>query len=317
MAVTVDELEELRVPLTGYCYRMLGSAADADDAVQETFLRAFRSLAGYDRTRARLTTWVHRIATNICIDMLRSSQRRALAMDLGPAGGFGDMGAPLSPNRFVEPMPDSRIVGDPAESAIGRESIRLAFIAALQRLAPRQRAVLVLKDVLSFSTREIGEILATSTASVNSALQRARARLSSDPPERSDAFALDDDAQRDLLDRYVAAFESHDVDLLISLLQEDVISSMPPFAWWVIGAARIAEAMTTSDACAEDRLLPTIVNGAPGFGQYRPDDGGELRPFAITMVVLRDCRVSHICTFLGTGPRFAEFGLPDHPDHNR
>lgn len=314
--VTVDDLEAHRGPLTGYCYRMLGSVADTDDAVQETLVRAFRNLSSYDPDRARLTTWLHRIATNICTDMLRAAQRRALAMDLGPASDSGDLGAPLPPSSFVEPMPDARVFGvtDPADRVVGRESVRLAFIAALQRLAPQQRAVLVLKDVLAFSAQETAEILDTSPAAVNSALQRARATLSADPPARTDVFDPDDDRQRDLLERYVVAFESHDVDLLISLLQEDVVSSMPPFAWWITGAERIATAMTASDACAGDRLLPTVVNGSPGFGQYRPDEHGQLRPFAVTLLELRDDRVSHICTFLGSGSRFAEFGLPDHPD---
>lgn len=315
--ITADDLEAHRGPLTGYCYRMLGSVADTDDAVQETLVRALRHLSSYDEERARLTTWLHRIATNICIDMLRAAQRRALSMDLGPASDFGDLGTPLSPDLFVEPMPDSRLFGvsDPADRVIDRESVRLAFIAALQRLAPRQRAALVLRDVLAFSAKETAEILETTPASVNSALQRARATLAADPPARSDAFDAENAQQRDLLDRYVLAFESHDLDLLTRLLHEDVISSMPPFAWWVIGADRIATAMTASEACTDDRLIPTIINGSPGFGQYRPDEHGVLRPFAVTLVELRHNRVSHICTFLGSGTRFAEFGLPEHPDH--
>ncbi|WP_166997090.1 RNA polymerase subunit sigma-70 [Paramicrobacterium fandaimingii] len=314
--VTIDDLERHRGPLTGYCYRMLGGAADTDDAVQETLIRGLRIVSSYDPERARLSTWLHRIATNVCIDMLRATQRRALAMDLGPSSDFSNLGAPLSPDRFVEPMSDSRLFGvsDPAERVVGRESVRLAFIVALQRLAPRQRAVLLLRDVLGFSAQESAEILERSTASVNSALQRARARLAADPPARTDEIDPENASQRELLERYVVAFESHDVDLLTSLLREDVMTSMPPFAWWVSGAERIAVAMTSSDACKNDRLLPTAINGSPGFGQYRPDDRGRLRPFAITLLELRDNRVSHICTFLGSGARFAEFGLPDHLD---
>ena len=324
MDPNLEDLEAHRGPLTSYCYRMLGSVTDTDDAVQETLVRAVHRFSSYDPDRARLTTWLHRIATNICVDMLRASQRRALAMDLGPASDFGDLGNPLPPSRFVEPMPDTRLFGDvdgpgvdPAEQVINRESVRLAFIAALQRLAPRQRAALILKDVLEFSSKETAQILDTSVASVNSALQRARTTLAADPPTRTDPFDPENAQQRDLLEGYVQAFESHDLERLTRLLRDDVISSMPPFAWWVIGSDRIATAMTASDACADDRLLPTVINGSPGFGQYRPDEHLVLRPFALTLVELRDKRVSHICTFLGSGDRFAEFGLPDHPDHLR
>jgi RNA polymerase sigma-70 factor (ECF subfamily) len=315
VSVAVEELEAQRLPLTGFCYRMLGSATDADDAVQETLVRAYRNLARYDPDRARLSTWLHRVAANVCIDMLRGARRRALAIDMGPAAEDAELGVPLPAYRFVEPMPDARLFGvtDPAERVVGRETVRLAFLAALQRLVPRQRAVLVLRDVLAFSAQETAEILDSSVAAVNSALQRARAALADDPPDPADVLDPENAEQRDLLDRYVEAFEAHDIDGLARLLREDATSSMPPFAWWLSGASRIAAVMEASDACAGDRLLPTVINGSPGFGQYRPDPDGELRPFALILLELRENRVAHIVTFLGSAGRFAEFGLPDRP----
>jgi RNA polymerase sigma-70 factor (TIGR02960 family) len=314
-AARLEDLEAQRLPLTGFCYRMLGSAADTDDAVQETLVRAYRNLASFDPARGRLTTWLYRIAGNVCIDMLRGARRRALAIDMGPAARDGELGAPLPADRFVEPMPDSRLFGvtDPAERVVGRETVRLAFLAALQRLSPPQRAALVLKDVMAFSARETAEILGTSVASVNSAVQRARAALTLDPPQPADVLDPENAAQRDMLDRYVAAFEAHDIDGLARLLREDAASSMPPFAWWLRGASRIAAIMAASDACAGDRLVPTAINGSPGFGQYRPGPDGDLHPFALILLECRDDRVAHLVTFLGTAARFAEFGLPDRP----
>jgi RNA polymerase sigma-70 factor (TIGR02960 family) len=312
-SVEVEDLEAQRRPLTGFCYRMLGSAADTDDAVQETLVRAYQNLASYDPDRGRLTTWLYRIAGNVCIDMLRGARRRALVVDMGPATHGGELGRPLPADRFVEPMPDTRLFGatDPAERVVERETVRLAFLAALQRLSPRQRAALVFRDVMAFSAQETAEILESSVASVNSALQRARATLADDPPEPADVLDPDNAEQRELLDRYVAAFEAHDIDGMARLLREDAASSMPPFAWWVHGASGILAVMAASDACAGDRLLPIAINGSPGFGQYRTGADGELRPFALVLVELRDNQVAHIVTFLGSAVRFAEFGLPD------
>lgn len=314
-SVAVEDLEAHRGALTGYCYRMLGSAADTDDAVQETLIRAYQKIDAYDSGRAALTTWLHKIATNVCIDLLRGASRRALAIDLGPAAQ-GDLGAPLPSDRFVEPMPDARLFGvaDPADRVVGRETVRLAFIAALQRLSARQRAALVLRDVLRFSARECAEILDTTEVSVNSALQRARTALAADPVEPADLVDPADDDQQELLRSYVAAFEAHDVARLATLLRDDATSSMPPFAWWLHGATRITEVMAASDACAGDRLLPTAINGSAGFGQYRPDTDGVLRPFALLLLELRGTRVAHIVTFLGSGDRFTEFGLPERLD---
>ena len=309
-AVTAEDLEAHRVSLTGYCYRMLGSA-ECEDAVQETFVRALRHAERYDPDRARLSTWLYRIATNVCLDLLRGARRRALAIDLGPAAESGELGAPLPPEAFVEPMADSRVLADPAEQVAGRESVRLAFLSALQLLPPRQRAVLVLRDVLTFSAKETAEVLETSEAAVNSALQRARGTLAARPLAPADVRDEDDPDQRELLEAYVAAFLGHDVAELVRLLRTDATSSMPPLAWWISGAERIAAVMTASDACADDRLLPIAINGTAGFGQYRPDADGVLRPFAILALELRGGQVAHIITFLGSGARFAEFGLPD------
>jgi len=315
----VERLEALRTPLTGYCYRLLGSAADTDDAVQETLIRAAFRADRYDPDRARLTTWVHRIATNVCLDMLRGARRRAVAMDLGPVAASSDIGAPLPADRWVEPMPDARLLmaADPAERVVERETVRVAFIALLQRLPARQRAVLVLRDVLAFSARESADILDTSVPAVNSALQRARATLDVARPEPVDVLDPDDTAQRDLLRRYVAAFEAHDVAELTAILRQDAVTSMPPFLWWLRGGALIAGLMTATDACVGDRLLPTAINGAPGFGQYRPDADGVLRPFALVLVEVLDGQVVATTTFFGTGGRFAEFGLPTLPASDR
>ncbi|HIZ38186.1 MAG TPA: RNA polymerase subunit sigma-70 [Candidatus Ruania gallistercoris] len=311
--VSAEVLETHRVRLTGYCYRMLGSA-ECEDAVQETFIRALRHADRFDPTRARLSTWLHRIATNVCLDLLRGARRRALAVDLGPAATSGDLGAPLPPETFLEPMPDSRVLADPAEEVAGRESVRLAFLSALQMLPPKQRAVLILREVLAFSAQETAEIVETSVAAVNSALQRARAALAARPLAPAQVRNEDDPAQRELLDRYVDAFQRHDVAELVQLLRTDAASSMPPFAWWLSGAEQIAAVMAGSDACAGDRLVPIAVNGTTGLGQYRPDEAGVLRPFAILALELREGQVAHIITFLGTQERFAEFGLPDHPE---
>lgn len=309
---TVEDLEALRVPLRTHCYRMLGSAADTEDAVQEAIVRAFRHSGRYDPARGELRPWVFRIATTVCLDLLRGARRRALCVDLGPAAvPGGDLGAPLPAECFVEPMPDARLVAarDPGAAAAERESVRLAFVAALQHLAPRQRATLLLRDVLCFSAAEVAEMLGTTTAAANSALQRARDTLDRHRPSPGDPLDPADPGQRALLERYVAAFEAHDVSRLTDLLCEDARASMPPFGWWVEGGATIA-ALVGGGGCEGARLAATALSGQPGFGQYRPDDAGVLRPFALVLVETRGDRIAHTTTFLGTGDRFAEFGLP-------
>jgi len=312
--LAIEDLEALRVPLTGYCYRLLGSSADADDAVQETLIRAFSKRDQYDQNRARLTTWVHRIATNVCIDLLRASKRRAVVADVGSTTSQGaELGAPLPPDAWLEPVPDSRLIAtqDPGEVVLERESVRLAFIAALQHLAPRQRAVLVLRDVLAFTAQETAEILGATIPSVNSALQRARISLETHRPDPFDLDDPEDAGQRDLLRRYVTAFEAHDIAGLKAVLRDDAVASMPPFAWQLTGAGTIAEITGASDSCAGARLVPCRINGTQGFGQYRPGDDNVLRPFALVAVDLRAGQIAQIVTFLGTQHRFREFGLPD------
>ncbi|GLZ46077.1 DNA-directed RNA polymerase sigma-70 factor [Actinomycetospora sp. NBRC 106375] len=311
-APTVDELEALRVPLTAHCYRMLGSAADTDDAVQEAIVRAFRHRERYDPDRGALPAWVYRIATTVCLDLLRAARRRALCVDLGPAAVPGaDLGLPLPADRFVEPMPDARLVApaDPAEVTAQRETVRLAFVAALQHLPPRQRATLLLRDVLAFSAAETAEVLGTTTAAVTSALQRARETLERHRPAPGDLLDETDPEQRRLLARYVDAFEAHDVARLTDLLREDARTSMPPHRWWIEGGATIA-GLVGLGGCAGARLAPVAISGQPGFGQYRPDESGVLRPFALVLVETRGDRVAHMTTFLGTADRFAAFGLP-------
>ena len=245
--------------------------------------------------------------------MLRSAKRRALVVDLSQVRGHGeDLGAPLAPGVWLDPMPDSRLIAtqDPGEVVQERESVRLAFIAALQYLPPRQRAVLVLRDVLAFTAEETAEILDATVPSVNSALQRARAFLSARRPDPSAIADPHDAGQRDLLRRYVTAFEAHDVEGLKAILREDAVASMPPFAWRLDGAEAIAAAVGASDACSGARLVPCRMNGAWGFGQYRPGDDGALRPFALVAVEIRGGRISRMVTFLGTQHRFREFGLP-------
>ncbi len=301
-------LEALRVPLTGYCYRLLGTAADTDDAVQETLIRAYTRFDAYDPNRARLSTWVHAIATNVCLDMLRAARRRMLIWE-GPSTPDFDPEAVL-PDRWLDPMPDARLIDtdDPAELAIQRESVRLAFVAALQHLPPRQRAVLVLRDVLAFTAAETADMLGVSVAAANSALQRARGTLAAARASASQPNL--EAADQDLLRRYTTAFENHDVAGLAAVLCADAESGMPPFAWRMTGRDATLAVFASSDACAGDRMVPVRMNGVTGVGQYRPDAQGVLRPFALVAVHARAGAIAQLVTFLGSGDRFAEFGLP-------
>jgi RNA polymerase sigma-70 factor, ECF subfamily len=310
-------LEAYRVELTGYCYRILGSAFEAEDAVQETFIRAWRA---YDRFegRAALRSWLYKIATNVCFDMKGASQRRARPIDLNPATTADQaLGTPLPESAWIEPVPDDRAVpsgGDPADVAVARESIRLAFVAALQHLPPRQRAVLILREVLRWKADEVAELLETSVASVNSALQRARATLATkDLVEADPTPAVLDDEQQALLGRYVAAFEQYDMDALTSLLNEDARWSMPPYELWLRTHQDIVDwCIGPGYACRGSRLLPVNVNGAPGFGQYKPDLDGGLAPWSLQVLEIDGDRIAGITFFLDTERFFPMFGLPAH-----
>jgi RNA polymerase sigma-70 factor (ECF subfamily) len=305
-------LEEHRAELTGYAYRMLGSAFEAEDAVQETMLRAWRGLDRFEG-RAALRSWLYRIATNVCLDMLSSNQRRARPMDLGPSKTADTpLGEPLPEVTWIEPIPDGRVLptdGDPAEMAESRETIRLAFVAALQHLPPRQRAVLILREVLRWRAREVAELLDTSVASVNSALQRARSSLAATDTVPSQPV---NEAQRALLDRYVDAFERYDMDSLTSLLREDATWSMPPFALWLKTHLDIRNwCLGPGIGCRGSRLLPTAANSSPAFGQYKPGPRrGMYEPWSLQVVEVSGDRISGISFFLDTARWFPLFGLP-------
>jgi RNA polymerase sigma-70 factor (ECF subfamily) len=313
--LTEASLEPYRAELTGYAYRMLGSAFEAEDAVQETLIRAWRSLDRFEG-RAALRSWLYRIATNVCLDMLSSRQRRARPMDLGPAlTADSALGPALPDGKWVEPVPDARVVptgGDPAEVSVLRETIRLAFVAALQHLPPRQRAVLILREVLQWQATEVAELLDTTVASVNSALQRARATLAAKELDSTAAPEPMDDDQRDLLDRYVKAFESYDMDMLTSLLHQDASWNMPPYELWLQTHRDIvAWCLGPGIGCRGSRLFPMMANGSPAFGQYKPNPTGEgYVPWSLQVLEVSNGRISGITFFLDTERMFPLFGLP-------
>jgi RNA polymerase sigma-70 factor (ECF subfamily) len=308
------ELEQHRVELTGYCYRMLGSAFEAEDAVQETMIRAWRALDRFEG-RAALRSWLYRIATNVCLDLLQGRERRPRPMDLGPAR------EPIVENlatpevSWLEPVPDGLVVpeGDPADVAVARESIRLAFVAALQHLPPRQRAVLILCEVLRWKASEVAELLDASVASVNSALQRARATLDEGVAEPAAALDADD---RALLDRYVAAFEAYDIEALTSLIHEDATQSMPPYDLWLRGRDDIFTWwFGPGIGCQGSRLVPTVAaNGSPAWGQYKPSPDGGYEPWALQVIEVSNGRIGELTFFLDTEKLFPLFGLPARLD---
>ncbi len=309
------QLEEHRRELTAYCYRMLGSAFEAEDAVQETLLRAWRSFDRFEG-RAQLRSWLYRIATNVCLDMLNGRQRRARPMDLGPAQTADvTLPDPLPEERWIQPMPDGRVLpegGDPAELAEMRETIRLAFVAALQHLPPRQRAVLILREVLRWKASEVAELLDTSVASVNSALQRARSALAASQVSASDPLEPMDEQQQALLARYVDAFERYDLDSLTSLLHEDASWSMPPYDLWLQSHDDIRRfCLGPGIGCRGSRLVPTVANGLPAFGQYKPAGrGGGYEPWSLQVVEVSRGRIAGLTFFLDTETLFPLFGLP-------
>jgi RNA polymerase sigma-70 factor (ECF subfamily) len=311
-------LEEHRRELTAYCYRMLGSPFEAEDAVQETMMRAWRA---YDRFegRAALRSWLYRIATNVCFDMLGSKERRALPMDFGPAQTPVLENLNTRPDEsFVEPIPDALVAqgSDPAEIAATRDSVRLALVAALQHLPPRQRASLILCEVLRWKASEVAELLDTSTASVNSALQRARATIDEQELTAEKPLALED-IDRDMLQRYVAAFEAYDVDALTALIREDATQSMPPFDMWLAGRDDVlAWWFGPGIGCKGSRVIPAgSANGAPAYGQYKPSDTGSgYDPWALQVLQTTKTGISEFTFFLDTNRLFPLFGLPPRLD---
>jgi RNA polymerase sigma-70 factor (ECF subfamily) len=309
------ELEQHRGELTGYCYRMLGSPFDAEDAVQETLVRAWRNLARFEG-RSTLRSWLYSIATNVCLDMLNGRERRARPMDLGPAMEPVASNLNVLPEvTWIEPIPDAMAVpddGDPADVAVARETIRLAFVAALQHLPPRQRAVLILCEVLRWQASEVAELLDTSVASVNSALQRSRATLAASELTPATTPPQLGDADRALLARYVEAFERYDMDALTSLIQEDAQQSMPPFDLWLRGRDDIFTWWFGPGAgCRGSRVIPTTAaNGSPAFGQYKPSEGGGYEPWALQVIEIDAGQIVELTFFLDTKRLFPLFGLP-------
>lgn len=308
-------LERHRLELTGYCYRMLGSTFEAEDAVQETMTRAWRSFDRFEG-RATLRSWLYRIASNVCFDLLHASQRRARPMDLTAAATVDTpIGDALPESTWIQPVPESRVLAadtDPAELTVARESIRLAFIAALQHLPPRQRAVLILRDVLRWEATEVAELLDTTVAAVNSALQRARSTLAASNLAPTDPAQPLDEAQRELLARYVDAFERYDMESLTSLIHEDATQSMPPYELWLRGRDDILRWWVgPGAACRGSRLVPTAANGSPAFGQYRQSGPrGSYEAWALQVIEVSDGRVVECSFFLDTVRLFPLFGLP-------
>jgi len=310
------QLEQHRRELMGYCYRMLGSTFEAEDAVQETLVRAWRGFERFEG-RAALRSWLYRIATNACLDMLKGRERRARPMDLGPARepDLAQLAA-LPEATWIQPVPDGRIVsdeGDPADVAVARETIRLAFVAALQHLPPRQRAVLILCEVLRWQAAEVAELLDSTVASVNSALQRARATLAASDAAAGGPMPPLDKSGRELLARYVQAFERYDMEALTALIHEDATQSMPPYDLWLSGRDDIFRWWLGPGAgCRGSRVIPTTAaNGAPAFGQYKPSDGADgYEPWALQVLELADGRIVELTFFLDTETLFPLFGLP-------
>jgi RNA polymerase sigma-70 factor (ECF subfamily) len=310
-------LGQHRRALTGYCYRMLGSSFEAEDAVQEAFLRAWRNVDRFEG-RSAFKSWLYKIATNVCLDMLDGRKRRARPMDLS-AVGTPESHLTASPEAtWLEPIPDARVLpeaADPAELAQERETLRLAFVNALQHLPAKQRSVLILREVLRWSAAETAELLDTSVPSVNSALQRARASLDATGVELAeDASKLDAD-QQELVDRYLKAFEAYDMDSLVSLLAEDATMSMPPYDLWLQGTEHIRTWFLGPGApCRGSKLIPTTANGLPAYGQYRPDaDGSGYHPWGLGVLEISGGRIVGINTFLDVDRLFPLFGLPPVP----
>ena len=313
-----NQLEQHRRELTGYCYRMLGSPFEAEDAVQETMLRAWRGLDRF-QGRAALRSWLYRIATNVCMDSLNSRNKRARPMDLGPSREPIEANLNTLPEvTWIEPIPLGMVSPeDPAEMVEDRETLRLAFVAALQHLPPRQRAALILCEVLRWKATEAAELLQTSVASINSALQRARATLETAGVTADDPLPAMEGEQRELLARYVAAFEAYDIDSLTSLIREDAVQSMPPYDLWLSGREDIFTWwLGPGIGCRGSRVIPAgVANGTAAFGQYKPSETGSgFDPWALQVIELGDGGIKELTFFLGTQRLFPLFGLPPRLD---
>jgi RNA polymerase sigma-70 factor (ECF subfamily) len=282
--------------------------------------RAWRSVDKFEG-RSALRSWLYRIATNVCLDMIGSRTRRARPMDMS-ASAWQPVEASLAARRsedtWLEPMLDVSVmpsVTDPADVTVGRESVRLAFVAALQHLPPRQRVVLILRDVLRWKADEVAALLDTSVASVTSALQRARATIESRALSDGQVYDPVDSEQQVLLARYVEAFESYDIDRFVALLREDATQNMPPYEMWLQGRDDIGAWMLgPGHACRGSRLVPVVANGAPAFAHYKPSGpGGDREPWALQVLEVAAGQVVAITSFLDTR-LFALLGLPEHPD---
>jgi RNA polymerase sigma-70 factor, ECF subfamily len=310
MQASVAELEDHRAVLTGHCYRMLGSPADADDAVQETMIRAWKSLDRFDG-RSSLRTWLYRISTNVCLDALADRSRRSRPMEEGPAGTVHDELTSRERTHWLEPIPDGTVlrgVEDPAARTMMKQSIRLAFVAALQNLPPRQRAVLLMVEVLGCSPGETAECLEMSVAAVNSALQRARATVGARNSGHTEPLSA---VQKQLLERYVEAFERYDVTALTALLREDVKFCMPPYSMWLCGPDSVRDWMLGRGCgCLGSRLLPAgDASGCPAFGQYRVNPEGGYEAWGLIVLELDGDRIAGVSTFLDVEAMFPRFGL--------
>jgi len=315
--VAPEALEQYRRELTGYCYRMLGSASEAEDAVQDTMTKAWKAADRFEgRSSAR--SWLYRIATNVCVDMQRSPQRRARPMELRTSSppDPAHLADVLPEHAWITPVADDRVISmsaDPADAALARDSIRLAFVAALQHLPARQRASLILCEVLGWQAAEVAELLDTTPAAVNSALQRARATLAERPA--SVETSVDDPQRRALLERFVDAFERYDVDAIVGLLHDDAVQSMPPYAMWIEGSENIgAWLLGPGIGCEGSRLVATNASGCPAFGQYRVDPEGGFAPWGLQVLEITGDRISGYHNFLDTDTLFPLFGLPAHLD---
>ena len=304
-------VERHRAELQVHAYRMLGSLEDAQDAVQDALLRAWRSRATYDG-RSTFRAWLYRITTNACLRILERRPRRLVPYEEGPAAELGTRPLPPADLPWLQPYPDLLLDEgpEPGDAVVARETIELAFLTAIQHLPPRQRAVLILREVLRWKAEEVAELLDTSTASVNSALQRARSTLASRDVTVGSAKPLDDD-QRALLGRYVAAFEQYDMDALTSLLHEDATWSMPPYELWLQTHRDIRSwCLGPGIGCQDSRLVATMANGMPAFGQYKPAPDGGWEPWSLQVVEIAGDQISGITFFLDTARFFPLFGLP-------